>query len=196
MKSGRFDEALTSFESVLEVHEQAEVYYNMGFIKSAKGLYEDALQCFRKATRINGDFARAYKGMADALIKLGREDEAQAYLEQAAGIYMERRQDQEAEEVYQTVTRLKPDTINVFNSLGIIYRRQGRYKEAAQQYLKALKVNPDDENIYYNLSRLYAEMKLMSKAVESCRNALRLNPDFTAARELLRVIEMGLDLKV
>lgn len=195
MKAGRYDEALNAFESILSIHEHAEIYYNMGYIKASKELYEEALECFRRATLINNDFARAYKQMAEAYLKLGRHEEAEKCLQLAGEIYMERRQDQEAEEMYQAVTRLKPDTINVYNSLGIIYRRQGRLRDAIEQYKKALLVHPTDENVYYNLSRAYLEVREFDQATVALEKSLEVNPDFTPARELKRAVEMGLTLK-
>jgi tetratricopeptide (TPR) repeat protein len=194
MKAGQYDEALKSFETVLSVHENAEVYFNMGYIRSARGEYDDALRCFRMATRINNDYARAYKHMAEIYEKLGKKDMAGICLQRAGDIYLERKQDSEAEHIYEAVTRLRPDTTNVFNSLGIIYRRQGRHEEAVEQYLKALKVHPDDENIYYNLSRVYLELKYFKEANACLNKALEINPSFAAARELVRAVEMGLTL--
>ena len=66
--------------------------------------------------------------------------------------------DDDAEAALQEVLKINPNTINVFNSLGIIHRRQGRYDKALVQYQKAMKVNPDDENILYNLGRAHYDM--------------------------------------
>jgi len=192
METGQYDEALKSFESITSVFEHAEIYYNMGYIKSSKGLYKEALKYFRRATQINESFARAYKKMAEVYLKLGKQEEAEKYLAQAADIHIQKKEDKEAEEILQTVAKLQPDTINVFNSLGIIYRRQGRLEEAVQQYEKAVRVHPDDENIYYNLSRVYLTMKDFPRAGEALKKALELNPEFGAARELYRAVEMGL----
>lgn len=191
MKAGQYDEALKSFESILSVHENAEVYYNMGFINSVKELYEEALKCFRRATQVNNSYARAYKMMAEVQVKLGRNDLAEENLRQAGAIFMERRQDQEAEEVFQQVIKINPDTINVFNGLGIIYRRQGKFKEAIQQYKKALRVHPEDEHIFYNLSRVYLEVKDYKNAKSALEDSLRVKSDFSEAKELLLAIEMG-----
>ncbi|MBW2621795.1 MAG: tetratricopeptide repeat protein [Deltaproteobacteria bacterium] len=191
MKAGQYDEALKSFESILSVHENAEVYYNMGFINSIKELYEDALKCFRRATQINNSYARAYKMMAEVHVKLGQNDLAEENLRQAGTIFMERRQYQEAEEIFRQVMKINPDTINVFNGLGIIYRRQGKVKEAIQQYKKALRVHPKDEHIYYNLSRVYLDIKDYDNAKKALEDSIKARPDFSQAKELLLAIEMG-----
>ena len=194
MKAGRNDEALKSFEKILSIHENAEVYFNMGYIKSARGEYEEALQCFRRATNINNDFARAYQKMGEMYTRLNKTDDASNCYSQAAEIYMDRKQDAEAEEVFETLTKLNPDTINVYNSLGILYRRQGRLEDAVKQYQKALRVHPDDENIHYNLSRVNQQLKNYDLAKQSLEKALEINPEFSAARESLRALEMGLTI--
>jgi tetratricopeptide (TPR) repeat protein len=191
MKAGRYDEALKAFESILSVHENAEVYYNMGYINSIKELYEDALKCFRRATQINNSYARAYQMMAEVQVKLGQNDLAEENFRHAGVIFMERRQDQEAEEIFQQVIKINPDTINVFNGLGIIYRRQGKVKEAIQQYKKALRVHPEDEHIYYNLSRVYLDIKDYKNAKLTLEESIKIKPDFSPAKELLLAIEMG-----
>jgi tetratricopeptide (TPR) repeat protein len=109
---------------------------------------------------------------------------------------MDRNEDNKAEEVYETVLKLRPDTTNVFNSLGIIYRRQGRLDDALNQYKKALLVHPHDENIFFNLSRIYLDKKDFNSAGQALTKALELNPNFSEARELARAVEMGLTLSV
>lgn len=194
MKAGRLDEALKSFEQVVTIQGNAEVYFNMGYIKSAKGQYDEALQCFRVATRIDNDHARAYKKMGEIYTKLGQVGDASKYLAQAADIYMERKQDTEAEELFEAVVKLQPDTTNVYNSLGIILRRQGRLLDSAYQYQKALKVHPHDENIYFNLGRVYLGLKENDLAREALKKALEINPHFSEAKDSLRALEMGVNL--
>ncbi len=193
MKQGRWEEALSCFQQVLAVHENAEVYYNMGYIKTAQGRYEEAIQYFRRATQIKNDFARAHQKMGECYLALGRPRLAQQSFQKAAEIYMEKQMDDHAEQVLKEVLKLNPDTINVYNNLGIIYRRQGRYQRAINQYKKALKVSPDDENIYYNLGRTYFEMEEFEKARVVLTKALEINPAFAEAKSMLKTIELRLN---
>jgi tetratricopeptide (TPR) repeat protein len=184
------------FEEVLSVYEHPEVYYNLGFIKAANDDFDEAISCFRRATTIDNDFARAYQKMGEALERLGRTEEAAESYGKAADIYMERGQDNEAEEIYETVVKLKPDTINVYNSLGIIYRRQGRPQDAVSQFQKAIKVHPLDENVYFNMSRANLDLADFAGAQKMLAKALELNPNFGPALELHRAVEMGLTLQI
>ena len=196
IQSGHLDEALETCKSILDIHDHAEVYYNMGYIKSLKGELMEALECFRRATVINGHHARSYQQMGLIYQQLGLEGEARTSLEKAAEIHMERNQNNEAEEIFNTVLKLRPDTTNVYNSLGIIYRRQGRLEEALKAYDKALKVHQSDEYIHFNTARVYLDMTNPAMAQKHLRLALKINPDFGEAIDLLRATELGLKIKL
>ena len=126
--------------------------------------------------------------MGECYRRLQRPKLAQKHFELAAEIYMERRMDSNAEALLNQVLEINPNTINVYNSLGIIYRRQGRYEMAIKQYQKAMKVNPEAEYIHYNLARIYYETGEYGKAEDILENAIKINPDFTEAQEMLRTI--------
>lgn len=193
MKAGRWEEALEAFKSILDIFESAEVYYNMGYISTAQGRYEEAIRYFRKATQINSAFARAYQKMGEVYIKLGRHKLAQQAFEQAAELYMAKDMDENAEAILQQVLKLNPNTINVYNSLGILYRRQGKFEKALDQYKKALKVNPNNENIYYNMGRIYFETKRYEEARSTFNQALKINPEFAEAEDMVRTIDIRLN---
>jgi tetratricopeptide (TPR) repeat protein len=193
MKDGRYEDALKQFKQILSVYEHAEVYYNLGYIKTAQARYQEAIAFFQKATKINKAFAGAYRMMAKCYEKLEELEKASLYYQQAADVFMERDMDEDAEKALNELLRLKPETINVYNSLGILFRKRGDYKSAAAQYRKALKVNPDDENIYYNLARMYFETEDFYMAREALAEAIELNPKFDTAIEFLKVVEKKLD---
>ncbi|MFH1134802.1 MAG: tetratricopeptide repeat protein [Pseudomonadota bacterium] len=191
MKQGRFEEALEEFKAMLSIYENAEIYYNVGYIKTAQGKYEEAIMAFQRAAQIDKAHAAAYKKMGEVYIKLGRVDEARTSLERAAEIFMEKSMDLDAEEVLLEALKLNPKTLNIFNSLGIIYRRRGDFEEAIKNYRRALKVDPQDENIHYNLARVYLSLGLYTEAYKVLVRALALNPGFQEARTMLDSLNPG-----
>jgi tetratricopeptide (TPR) repeat protein len=192
---GKLDEALTKCNEILKLNDNAEVYYNMGYILSVRGLLEEALENFKKAALINNQHTGAYHQMGMIYRKLGQIDDAQRCLEYAAELHMVMNQENEAEEILNTVLNLRPNTTNVYNTLGIIYRHQGRLQESVKAYEKAMRVHPDDENILFNLARVYLDLNHIPAAQEFLRKAVTLNSNFTAARDLLRATELGLKIK-
>ena len=196
LASGQYEEALNTCHNILGIHDSAEVYYNMGYIKGLKGDLEGALACFRRAVTINSHHAKAYRQMGMICHQMGNEEEAHRHLATAAEIHMDRKQNNEAEEIFNTVLALRPDTTNVYNSLGIIYRRQGRMEEALEAYQKAIKVHPTDEYIFFNAARVHLDLGNQAESREYLCKALEINPDFTMASELLRATELGLKINV
>jgi len=193
MEQERYQEALESFQAILDVFPAAEVYYNLGYIKTSQEQYPEAIAYFRKATEINSAHALSYRMMGKCFERMGQIQEARRSFQRAATIFMERDLDESAEETLNELLRVQPDTINVYNSLGIIYRRRGDYPMAAEQYRKALKISPKDENIHYNLARMYYESGEMFLAQEILEEALEINPEFGHALDLLRVVVRKLD---
>jgi tetratricopeptide (TPR) repeat protein len=183
--------ALGMLDNLIANEESAEYYYNIGYIKTAKGQYSEAIQAFRKATAIDRLFAKAYEGMARAYKELGKIDEAEKYMIQAADIHMSKENVNEAEEVLNEIKQINPNTINIFNSLGVLYRKKGDYKMALLNYKKALKIHPDRVRIHYNIGRLYIEMKDPETAKSYFQQALKIDPKFTDAKEVLDAIELG-----
>lgn len=195
VEEGRLDEALERCTQILELNDSAEVYYNMGYILSVRGMLEEALESFKRATLINGQHAGAFRQMGMIHQQLGDLSEAQRCLEYAAELHMAMNQDSEAEEIINTVLALRPNTTNVYNTLGIIYRHQGRLQESVKAYEKAMRVHPDDENILFNLARVYLDLDSIPMAQGCLRKAIALNSNFIAARDLLRATELGLKIK-
>ncbi|CAO0820385.1 hypothetical protein DFAR_1540036 [Desulfarculales bacterium] len=98
--------------------------------------------------------------------------------------------DDNAELVLREVLKINPNTINVFNSLGFIYRRQSKHAQALEQYKKALRINPRDENTLYNIGRIYFDLGEYDMARDILQKTVELNPDFSKAAEMLRTITM------
>ncbi|HVN70392.1 MAG TPA: tetratricopeptide repeat protein [Desulfomonilia bacterium] len=189
MQAGLFDLALKEYGSVLTILESAEVYYNIGYIHTARGEYDEAIVAFRKATQINQLFAKAFQAMAEVYIKMGNKELAEKYLNMAGEIFLERDMHEKAESIFNEIISLNPDTTNVYNSLGIIYRRQNRHAEAVKIYQKAIKIDPADENIHFNMGRAYLEMGESHHAKECFIKALKINPNFETASNMIKTIE-------
>ena len=187
MNLGMWEEAIDKFRMVADVSENAEVYYNLGYIKTAQELYQEALVYFRRATEVDNAYAQAYQQMAVCYRKIGQAGMAEEYLQRAADLYVEKGADDIAEELLQEVIKLNPDTINVFNTLGIIYRRRGDPDQALQQYRRALKVDPEDANILYNMARVYNDVSDYRSAVKVLTKVLAVKPDFEEAQRLYKI---------
>jgi len=191
LESGDYEDALNVFEKMLSEGESAEVYYNIGYIKTAQGQYQEGIEAFRKATQLDRLFAKAYEAMGRAYKELGQTQKAEESLHKAAEIYMKSEKDENAEDILNEILELQPDTVNVYNSLGVLYRKRGDPATALKHYEKALKIHPHESHIYYNIGRVHIDMNHADKAQSYFRQALKLEPDFKEAKEALDAIELG-----
>ena len=191
IESEDYEKALDVFNKLIQQDETAEYYYNIGYIKTTQEKYSEAITAFRKATQLDRLFAKAYEAMGRAYHKLGKPNEAEKYLQKAADIYMSDEKMQYAEEILNEILEISPDTVNVYNSLGVLHRKKGDLDTALKNYIKAIKVHPDEPFIHYNIGRLYLEKKEIADAKHHFEKAVNLNPDFTEAEEVLKAIELG-----
>lgn len=191
LDAGDTQTALGVFEKMITEGESAEVYYNIGYIKTSQKKYDEALVAFQKATQLDRLFARAYEAMGRVYKKLGQLDRAEDCLQKAADIYVSNEEDDYAEQVLREILEIRPDTINVYNSLGVIFRKKGDPLAALKYYSKALKVHPDEPNIFYNIGRLHIELQRPEEAKVFFQKALDIDPAFQHARDVLRAIELG-----
>jgi tetratricopeptide (TPR) repeat protein len=187
-----YEGALEVFEKLLNEGESAEIYYNIGYIKAAQERYPEAIEAFRKATQFDRLFAKAYEAMGRAYKALGQPEKAEKSLNKAAEIYMSSEKDENAEEILNEILELRPETVNVYNSLGVLYRKKGEYQTALGHYKKALKIHPNEANIHYNIGRIHVDLRDFERAQFYFRSALKLAPGFKDAKEALNAIELGL----
>ena len=191
VESENYEAAITVFEDLINNGESAEYYYHMGYKKTAEGDYPEAIDAFRKATELDRLFGKAYEAMGKAYKAMGRNDEAQKCLQTAADIYMSKEKVEDAEEILNEILQISEDSLNVFNSLGVLYRRKGEFKTALRHYARALRINPDEPYIHYNMGRVYLDMKEPEKAKAYFVKALKLDANFEQARQVIQAIDLG-----
>ncbi|MCB2189014.1 MAG: tetratricopeptide repeat protein [Deltaproteobacteria bacterium] len=190
MQQQRYNEALGCFKQVLTDFEHPEVYYNLGYINTLLENYEEAITYFHRATEIDHRCARAFQKMSECYHAMGQSDQAEQSLNRAVDIYLEKEKEGTSrEEILAEVMSANPQTINIYNTMGILLRRQGKHREAAAQYQKALKVNPRDEHIFFNLARCLFEAGDQARAATALTSALKLNPAFAEAKDLLQLLQ-------
>ena len=86
----------------------------------------------------------------------------------------------------------KPDSVHVFNRMGMILRKLGKYEQSEKAYLQALKLNPDDEYLYFNVGRLYIDSQKWDKAALMAQKAVKINPGFQQAKKMLLFVQKKL----
>lgn len=187
-----YNKALKLFQALVSQKENPEYYYNIGYIKTAQNKHPEAIEAFSKATQLDRLFVKAYEAMAKAYRAMGDAQKAEQYAQTAAEIYMDTDKLGEAEELLTELLESGSNSLNVFNTLGVLHRKKGNMKEAMKQYKKALKVHPDEPYIYYNIGRLYLDIKNTTKAKAYFQAALDKDHGFDEAKQVIKAIDLGL----
>ncbi len=191
LEKGNYKEAIDMLDEVINSEETAEYYYNIGYIKTLEEKYSEAIPAFQKATQLDSLFGKAFEGLGRAYSAIGEAGEAEKYMQKAADIYLDKNKIEDAESILNDILEISTDSVNIYNSLGVLYRRKGDFKEALKQYKKALKIHTEEVYILYNVGRLYIDMNEPENAIEYFEKALIVDPDFKEAREVLDAITLG-----
>ncbi len=191
LEKGNYKDAIDVLDEVVNSEETAEYYYNIGYIKTLEEKYSEAIPAFQKATQLDALFGKAFEALGRAYSALGEKGEAEKYMQKAADIYLEKNKIEDAESILNDILEISTDSVNIYNSLGVLYRRKGDFKAALKQYKKALKIHPEEIYILYNVGRLYIDMNEPDNAIEYFEKALLIDADFVEAREVLDAIMLG-----
>lgn len=114
-----YDEAEDYFLLGLRLKPDADVYFNLGFIRDKAGRREQAIEAFREAVRLKPALDRAWYGMGLAHGALGQHEEAARALEEAG--------------------RLQPMNGHAWYALGMAYHhahQPDKVKEVVQHMLR------------------------------------------------------------
>ena len=133
-----------------------------------QGKYDEAVQYFTEALRIDSDYFDALINMGFTLYDQGKPAEAISY--------------------YRRALEIKPDSAKAHMQLALALVKQGKGDEALQQFYKAQELAPSDADIRTNLGLMLARQGKLSEATAQLNEALRLNPTSAEAHNNLGLI--------
>jgi tetratricopeptide (TPR) repeat protein len=84
--------------------------------------------------------------------------------------------DKGTEEKLKAWSLSHPHDSDVFFTLGLLEKRQGRYPQAEDFYRKAIDRNPNSSETYSNLGNVYLAQKQVQLAIDQYQRAVELNP--------------------
>lgn len=117
-----YDEAEDNFLLGLRLKPNADVYFNLGFIRDKAGRKERAVEAFREAVRLKPTLDRAWYGMGLALGALGQHHEAAKALEEAG--------------------RLQPMNGHAWYALGMAYHHAHQPEKVKEVALHMVRFDP------------------------------------------------------
>jgi len=157
VRLGRWD-AATSTALALQDKEfiTSRYYHLVADIHFQQGDADGMEAALRKAIELNPLDTRAVERLADVFVFRGRL--------------------QEADELYQGISRNVTNNAELYHRHALLAIRRNRLEEAAGLYRKAIKLEPNIYVLHYELAQLYLKMGKPTRAQPHLNRAFELNP--------------------
>jgi tetratricopeptide (TPR) repeat protein len=139
----------------------AEVHYLLGRALEERGLLEDAVESFERATALEPKFAEAHNDLGEVFLRLGRTDAAIASCRRALA--------------------LRPRFAAALGNLANAERARGALAAAIAGYRCVIVLEPGLAEAHRNLGSALLEAGETEAAIVSLHRAVELRPEFSAA---------------
>jgi arylsulfatase A-like enzyme/Tfp pilus assembly protein PilF len=172
--------------------------YIVGFLLGEAALteknWQEAADQFKRCLQLSPNFDQAMTGLSRALMYLGDERGAKAWVENALkynpenyrawyqlGAIEAKRDRQAAMAAYERAAQIQGNFAPVRRELGLLYYQQKRYESAARHLARAVELGLEDPLMLNNLGISYSLTGRIQKAVSSYKQALQLDPNLAQA---------------
>jgi len=123
-----------------------------------------AIDLFRKAIKLEPDFAPAYAALADSLT-------------QQYGLFNDRKEHliKASIEYANKALSIDPSLAEAYKSLGLSFSYLGKKEEGIKKYEKALMLNENYTEVYINLAMMYLNERNFDRAFNMLQKAVKTN---------------------
>ncbi len=156
MEKNDLDSAEPYLLKAISIAEDAKAYFLYGELKEKKGLYDEALELYRRAVELDPKNS-LYR------VRLGY-------------IYKIKNMPESAEIEWQRATGIDPLNVEAYVNLGSLYYENGLIRKAYTYYRKALEIKPDSIEALLGAGNAVDEMGNHPLAIEYYERALQIDP--------------------
>jgi tetratricopeptide (TPR) repeat protein len=162
MKGPRHFKSADSLKSLGRRPKKLESLFNSGLDFLHQGNYQEALDCFQKATKLRPDHEQAYNFLGQVYEAMGRLGSAK--------------------QMYKRVLEIDPRHIEAMTRMAQILKREGDYHQAVKVYQKAIEIDPQAAAPRFGLAFLYQHYDMFDEAREAYEALLEKDPAHPLAR--------------
>ena len=165
--NGKLEQALIESKTLLEKFPNSVFLHNIaGASNTGLKQFDNAIKSYKKAIKINPDFAEAYYNMAIAQKVIGEFEEAI--------------------KSYKKALKIKPNYFEAHYNLGNILSEKGDKKAAIDSYEFALQIKPGSAMVYNNMGNILKDGNGdFKEALDSYKKALEIEPEYFEAQQNL-----------
>lgn len=155
------EKKIENLKSEINEPDSAEIYNNKCLSLINLNRFDEAIECYDKALKINPNNVKAWNNKAFALHNLNRLDEAI--------------------ECYDKSLEIDPNFISSLRNKAFALRTLNRLDEAIECYDKILKIDPNDFGVWNNKAFSLHELNRSDEAIKCYDEALKINPNYFEA---------------
>lgn len=198
LKLGQISAAKPVLERTIQLEPAfAKPYEDLGMLYLHEDAPQQAVNYFEDAIRLDGSQASAYSGLANALLRLGKDELAdqarQKYLKLSpvaqalaeTNRLMQKGQAEQAEKVCEEILKKNPTNADVLRLLARIASDDGRFVVAEGLLKKIIKLSANHFRPYSDLGRFLGERGRIPEAVEMLEKAVALDSTVVVSQQRL-----------
>ncbi|MDG2473914.1 MAG: tetratricopeptide repeat protein [Paracoccaceae bacterium] len=189
-KSGRLGEADQYYTAILKAQpSHSDANHNMGVLAVGIGKVEGALPFFKKALDANASITQYWLSYIDALIAVGRLDDAKVVFDQAKDKGIKGKDLDKLEQKFRGLTPNKDGTTSSanqkplqdqINSLNELYN-QRQFKKVLDRVSHLLQKFPTSAFLHNMCGRSYTSLSQLDAALMAYNKAVTIKPDYADA---------------
>ena len=167
----------------------------LGVAACQRGEFEQGIECISKAIQTSPKNAYFHNNLANALLFLGRGDEASASYAAAldidpklaeahyntGNILKDQDRPEEAAQRYERALAINPEYAEARSNLGNVLKEIGHLEEAVDCYETILAARPDLAEVHFNLGNTLIDLGRSANATDCYQKALAINPNYAEA---------------
>ena len=194
----QIDKAIKRYhQKVNRQPDSAKIHTDLGNLYARKGKWQYAVACYRKAIKLDRQYAKAHLNLSRILFKVGKQDEFIRQMQLALslqpkiGTALDRfylgnalaaeGKIRQAVEFYCKAIVLNPRFVQSYYRISEILSQQSKHTEAIKFLEQGINHNSQDPESYFLLGQQWEALQNWENAVRTYSQVLRLEPQFPEA---------------
>ncbi|MGQ9647488.1 MAG: tetratricopeptide repeat protein [Thermodesulfobacteriota bacterium] len=165
--------------------------------------YEEAIEYFRKITKVSPHFIMAHYNLGLSYLRNGNIEQAMTSLNRALELkpdldsayfalgecYIQKEMLMEALDCFQKAIAIQPKNPKVYFNIGVILSKNNNVEEALSAFEQSEKLDPHFPSVHYQLGLLFLKKGEYEKAISHFEKFLEVEPNAKEASQIRKTID-------